>query len=57
MVTGGVASLPSASYEKHTMLAMPDSRIIMASTALRKHLARSEFIVVAKIAVQYFGDE
>ena len=44
IVTGGVLSSPSASYEKQTMLAIPDSRSIMASTALRKHFVRNEFI-------------
>jgi hypothetical protein len=43
-VTGGVLSLPSVSYDKQTMLAMPDNRIIIASTAVRKNLVNKEFI-------------
>ena len=57
IVTGGVLSSPSASYEKQTMPAIPESRSIMASTAQRKHLVRSEFIVVTIVDADHCGDE
>jgi len=52
IVTGGVLSSPSASYEKQTMLASPESKSIMASTAHRKHLVRNEFIPMAMVRAQ-----
>jgi hypothetical protein len=39
------------------MLASPESRSIMASTAQRKHLVRSEFIVVTIVGAEHCGDE
>jgi hypothetical protein len=57
IVTGGVLSSPSASYEKQIMLASPESRSIMASTAQRKHLVRSEFMVVTIVGAEHCGDE
>ena len=57
MVTGGVLSSPSASYEKHTMPAIPESSSIMPSTALRKNFVRNGFISYYRIATEHFGDE
>lgn len=55
-VTGGVLSSPSVSYDKQTMLAMPDSRIIMASTAVRQSLVNKEFIDL-HLAHSHLSDE
>ncbi len=57
IVTGGVVSSSSASYENDTMLAIAESRTMVASTKLRKHLVRNGLISCYKIAQKHFGDD